>query len=369
MDFSVNTRAVVGLADALDMRAHNLTGAAGYLQEQSTLRFGSGLINELFQTHERIMATVEAFLRHAGDDYAAQYARGVGQAARSYTTSDASASARLDASLPGVIDPTISAHLADQSVGPEIFADPSCLALQLPPDYESEYPYEPDWYDLLSPTSIVRDVVWYVTSLLTKLGLLPEPCDPYETFTRPLCGDWAGLERVSFALTEVARALTYVSARIDTEARTLDRVWTGHAASNCRSALLRFAHDLHPAVDIVVQIAADYHEVAVRARAQGKALGTAVSTLVDLCGSLGVETGVELAAEALGDASTLGRIGKAVDTVLSDGRTMVELLAAVIHARHGHLEDLCQQIGILTLQPLAVNLPDDQPALPAPAQR
>jgi hypothetical protein len=369
MDFSVNARAVAGLADALDLRAHNLTGAAGYLQEQSTLRFGAGLINELLQTHERIMATVEAFLRHASDDYAARYARGVGQAVRSYTTSDASASARLDASLPGVIDPTISAHLADQSAGPEIFADPSCLALQPPPDYESEFPYEPEWYDLLSPTSIARDVVWYVTSLLAKLGLLPEPCDPYETFTRPLCGDWAGLERVSFALTEVARALSYVSARIDTEAGALDRVWTGHAASNCRSALLRFAHDLHPAVDIAVQIAADYHEVAVTARTQGKALGTAVSTLVDLCASLGVETGAELAAETLGDASAVRRLGEAVDTVLNEAGTMVELLAAVIHARHGHLDALCHQLGMLTLRPIAVNLPDDQPALPVPARR
>ena len=130
---------------------------------QSALKFGAGLINEVLQTHERIMTTVQTFLEHVADDYAERYSMGVAQAVRSYTTSDVNASARLDTTLPGVIDPSVPAHLADQSVGPEVFADHDSLVLHPPPDYEAQYPYHPTWYDLMSPASIPRDAVWYVT--------------------------------------------------------------------------------------------------------------------------------------------------------------------------------------------------------------
>jgi hypothetical protein len=368
MDFSVNARSVGGLADALDRRAHDLTSAASYLQAQSALKFGAGLVNELLQVHERVMATVDTFLRHASDDYAERYSTGVAQAVRAYTTVDASANARIDATLPGVIDPSVPAHLADQSIGPEIFADGEPLVLQPPPDYEAQYPYQPGWYDLMSPASIPRDAVWYVTGFLHKLGLYPEQCDPYQTFTRPLCGDWAGLERVSFALTSVARALSYVSAHVEAEANTLDKVWTGHAAGNCRSALLRFAHDLHPAVDIVVQIAAEYHQVAEASRENGKALATIVTALVDIVGSFGVEFGVEMTVDALADMRKVEEVAEALYDLIKFGKTFIEALGAVIHGSHLHLTELCTQLGLLTARPLSVNLPDDMPALPQPAR-
>src|SRR5439155_21694985 len=99
---------------------------------------------------------------------------GVSRAVASYRSSDLDARARLDASLPGVIDPAVPSRLADQSASPEIFADLTCLSLATPPDFQAEYPYHPHWYDLLSPSSIARDVIWYVTGVLAKLGLFPD---------------------------------------------------------------------------------------------------------------------------------------------------------------------------------------------------
>jgi len=368
MDFSVNTRAVAGLADALDRRAHDLTGAASYLELHGSLRFGAGISNELFQTHEQIMATVQAFLRHVGDDYAERYALEVGQAVNAYLGTDRTASARLDATLPGVIDPSVAPHLADQSVGPEIFGDGQWLQLATPPDFRAEYPYQPHWYDLLSPSSVPRDAIWYVTGFLAKLGLLPYQCDPYETFTLPLCGDWAGLERVSFALTEVARTLAYVSARLDEEATALDRVWTGHAASGCRSALRRLANDLRPAQDIVIEIAAQYHEVAVAAREHAEALGALASMLFDTVSSLGVDLGIELGADLLGDSSRLARIASTLGKVIGQGKTIIEALHLLIEGKEAHLDTLCHQVGLLTPRAVSVNLPDDMPVLPVPAR-
>jgi hypothetical protein len=368
MDFSVNPRALHGLSDALDLRAHDLTGAAHYLRTHSALAFGAGLGNELFQTHQQIMAEVESFLFRAGSDYAERYALGIGRAAYVYASTDQAASARLDASLPGIIDPSDRPHLAEQSVGPEIFTDPHHLHLADPPDFRSQYPYHPHWYDLLSPSSIPRDVIWYVTGALAKLGLLSEQIDPFETFTAPLCGDWAGLERVSFALTEVARALSFVSIHVTDEAGVLDRIWTGHAASNCRSALRRFAADLRPAADLVIEIAADYHKVAEAARQQGEALATLVTMMIDITGSCGTEVGVELA-ETLVDASRLAEIARALGRVIHEAKTAVELLHLVIEGANGHLSDLRAELGLLTVRPFTVNLPDDMPALPAAARR
>ena len=369
MDFSVNLGAVAGLVDALELRAHNLVGAASYLRVHSSLGFGAGLANELAHTHERMVGEITSFLRRAGNDYADQYSVAIGRAIRAYQTSDRQASARLDASLPGVIDPSQPDHVANQTLSPGIFADPSCLILATPPDFHAQYPYHPRWYDLLSPSSIQRDLVWHLTGLLTRLGLFSEQFDVYEGITAPLCGDWAGLEQVSFALTQVARALEYVSDRLDEEATSLDRVWTGHAAGNCRSALRRFAHDLRCAEDLVVAIAAEYHQVAVTAREQGEALTTLVTVIIDIAGSCGIEFGVELTADALFDLPRLSQIGTALWRVLRQAKNLIEVLHLTVEGAHSNLADLCHRLGVLTARPFVVNLPDDMPALPAPAHR
>jgi uncharacterized protein YukE len=364
MDFSVNARAVAGLADALDLRAHDLTRTSTYLQVNSRLTFGAGLINELAQTHEQAMSAIQTFLRHAANDNAEAYSRGISDALRAYATTDLAASARLDVTLPGVIDPSVPAHLADQSVGPEIFADPACLTFPDPPDFEAQHPYQPEWADALSPSSIPRDLVWYVTSALASIGLLPGPCDPFQTFVRPICGDWAGLARTSFALTEVAKALGFVSGRVNQEATGLDRVWTGNAASSCHSVLKQFAHDLLPACDVIGALADDYRQISDEAREKGEALAAVVSLLIDICGSLGVEVAAEISVEALADMPKLIRTSEEIYDALLTGVRLIEELTEVVHSQKIDINALALQLGILPTRPLDFTLPDAVPALP-----
>lgn len=364
MDFSVNARAVAGLADALDLRAHDLTRAGSYLQVNSRLTFGAGLINELAQTHEHAMSAVQTFLHHAADDDLEAYSRGVSAALRAYATTDAGASARLDATLPGVLDPSTPAHLADQSVGPEIFADPACLTFPDPPDFEAAHRYEPDLVDLLSPATIPRDVVWLVTSALAEIGVLPGPCDPFETFVRPICGDWAGFDRTAFALTQVAKALDFVSGRVDQEATGLDRVWTGNAASSCRSVLRQFAHDLLPASDVLTSLADDYQQVAAEAQKKGEALAEVVTLLVDICGSLGVEVALEIGVEAVADMPKLIRTGTEIMEAMGLGFRLIAEFEDVLRGRKVDIDALALQLGILPARPLDFTLPDTAPALP-----
>ena len=369
MDFSVNIRAVTGLADALDLRAHNLTGAADYLQANKDLRYGSGLLNELAQTHERIVVGLDTFLRHTGNDYAERYALAVGRAVHAYMTTDVAASARVDATLPGVIDPTDPPRLADQTLGPQIFDDPFCLTLATPPDYRSQYPYEPHFYDMFSPSSLARDIIWYGTGVLAEFAVIPEQVDPFEAFTAPLCGDVAGLKKMSFVLCGVATAIGYVSDRIDVEADVMDRVWSGHAASGCRSALLRFARDLRPAVDLVVKLAEEYDRVAEAARANREVMDMALTLMLDEAMTLGLDDAVELGSIALLDMPRLARIGARIWELIVKAKEMIALLHLTIEAANAQMSDAIVQLGMLTVPSFAINLPDDLPVVPGAAHR
>src|SRR6266542_1560487 len=206
MEFSVNTKALAGLGDMLDRRAHDLTRTAGYVDAQSYLQWCPCLLNVLTGAHDRIVREVDGFLRRAGNSHLHQYSVAVNGAIQEYRGSDQAADARLDATLPGGVDslPPTWAKPADQSLGPEIFADPAPLVLKIPPDFRAEHPFEPSWTDVFGPSSIDRDVLWAISKVGVRLGVLDEPIDAFEAFTLPLCGDWAGLERFSFALRQRA---------------------------------------------------------------------------------------------------------------------------------------------------------------------
>ncbi len=361
MGFSVNAKALGGLADMLDRRAHDLLKTAGYVTVHSTLQGGPGLVNVLSGAHGKIVDEIVAFLRRAATSYLTEYSIAVSLAVEAYTTSDQGSSARLDASLPGLDSlPPPSAQPADQSVGPEIFTDPAKLVLKIPPDYHADFPYQPSWADVISPTSIPRDVIWAVSHLAVDLGLIDRPVDPYEAFTVPLFGDWAGLERFSFALRQTVQALSYVCERVDSGTATQDRIWTGHAATNCAVALGRFTFDLQDAQGLLQEIANSYHDIAVSARAKEAALASLVSVAIDVAATFGVEAFVEAprAAEA---ASKLA-------TVLPDIMRGIEGLHASVEGGKSIAELRADDLVPLLTGSMNASLPGTMPALPTPAR-
>src|SRR2546430_7292510 len=363
MEFSVNTRALPGLADMWARRDHDLTRTADYLDAQSVLQWGQGLLNAMFGTHERIIKEVDAFLRRAGGSYLHRYSLAVAGAVEDYRTSDLSANARVDAILPGL--PAPGGQLADQTLGPEIFADPRKLVLKIPPDFRGEFAYQPTWTDLLSPSTIDRDVIWSLTGVAAKLGLLPHPIDPYETFTLPLFGDWPGMARVSFALTQVAQAVSFVGERIDSGAVALDRVWTGHAASNCAEALGRFTLDLEDAEGILYELATMYHDVAVAAHDKAEALSVLVALVLDIAGSLGVEAIVELVTDAPKVVAAASKIAQ----LIPDIQRIVESLHQIVEGAQRLGELRTDALTIALHGSMNAHLPDDMPVLPTPPHR
>src|SRR6266550_8193051 len=119
MGFSVNAKALGGMADMLDRRAHDLLKTADYVTAHSTLDVGPGLLNALSGAHGKIVKEDDGFLRRAATSYLTEYSIAVSLAIESYSTSDQGSSDRLDARMPGLDSlPPPSAHPADQSVGP-----------------------------------------------------------------------------------------------------------------------------------------------------------------------------------------------------------------------------------------------------------
>ena len=362
MEFSVNAKALVGLVDMLDRRGTDIGRVASYVNAHSALQWGPGLLNNFKGTHEQIGREVYAFLQRVANNYLYQYAAGVDGAIHDYDGSDQAANARFDGTLPGSDNrPPRSAQPADQTLGPDIFADPAKLVLKAPPDFSADYPYEPRWYDTFSPSSWGRIALWKITSAATTLGVLDHPIDAAQAFTLPLCGDWPGLERYSFALRQTAQALSYVAERVTGGATTLSRVWSGHAADNCTTALGTFALDLKDAEEIFNRLADGYHELAEAAREKGEGLVGLVTTVGDIVGSFGMAA-IFKPPEIIEKAPGLARVITHITEIIEGLHMTIEGGASLGKFR---ANDLSQMLSGSVNAKASTGMP----ALPTPAHR
>lgn len=364
MDLSVNVTALPGLSNSLGRQATELDAAARYLAETSVLAAGAGLINELRGVHERLIGQVCAFLRLVSVDFAGEYALRIDEAVRSYQSTDHRSAADLDALFPAGLDPGGASVTADLSATAGVFDDPPAYAFEPPPDYRAEYPYQPQWYDALSVADGPRDVIYEASRLAVWVGLIDRPIDPFEAFTAPLCGDWAGLERTSFALCQVATALIHIRGRVLAGADTIPRVWSGHAANSCREVLTGFGHDLWPVEDLIVKLAASYHGAAVQIRELSAELDAAVGLLIDVAATGGVGA-IEMGAEALVDVAEAEEAVMPMVNAMRTAFEVMHVLVAVVEKGGEALSGLGQQFGTLTDMDFNPTMPATMPTLPA----
>jgi hypothetical protein len=362
MEFSVNTKALVGLVDMLDRRGADVGRVASYVNAHSALQWGPGLLNNFRGTHEQIGREVDAFLHRVANNRLYQYAAGIDGAVQDYNSSDQAANARVDATLPGSGSlPPRSARPADQALGPDIFADPTKLVLKAPPDFSADHPYEPPWYDTFSPSSWGRDGLWKITSAATTLGVLDHPIDAAQAFTLPLCGDWPGLERYSFALRQTAQSLSFIGERVHNGAITLSRAWTGHAADNCATAFGSFTLDLKDAEEIVNRLADGYHELADAAREKGEGLVGLVTTVGDIVGSFGMAA-IFKVPEIIEKTPQLARLITHIAEIIEGLHMTIEGGASLGKFR---ANDLSQMLSGSVNAKVSTGMP----ALPTPAHR
>jgi hypothetical protein len=363
MEFSVNIEALAGLPVLLDRRARDLRAGRDYLLDNTRLAIGEGLLNRVVRGHGRVVGEVETFLLDAAGPYAERQADRIRGAIGSYRRVDAAAAARIDASLPLSPLPDRPAHRADPSAAAAIFedgAEPSAH-LRPPPDYTSRFPYQPDYTDLVSPSSVGRDAVWCVTSLAAKFGLLDRGYDPFEAFVKPVSGDWAGLYACGDVFDNLALELAESGGSVAAATRPLDQVWTGNAADGCGRFLDHFGHTLAASTGPLSAIAKEYRAAAQGAADLGELIGTLLSELLD-------HTAFALLNATTEGAFTLPQLLDDLRVVVRAVKKLIDMVSAV-DATLTALQASLNAFGIIQGHHPLPGLPTasaaaDEPALP-----
>lgn len=281
MTFSVNLNALRGLPPFLDRRARDLSAARSYVRDNTILRYGTGLAN-ILKRHEQNISLIAFYLRAAGDGYATTDSTRLRQAIAGYAAADSRAAKRYDATLPEPIATTPNSPVS-AGVGPEVFNDRSdaTAALLAPADHRADMPYQPSWYDLLSPTSLVRDLIWKLTSMAAKLGVLDRPYDAFEFFVDPYVGDWAGLLRCAEVFDHVADFLAAEAGDLDYAASETPQVWHGNAAGLCVTNLGSFRAIVADGSAPLRDLAKAYRSVANGVHDNEELMSTALTSLFD----------------------------------------------------------------------------------------
>src|SRR5258705_2769474 len=222
MEFSVNTSALVGLSDLLDRRWTDFESGRAYLKNNAHFSvLNKGILNAIWGKHQNIVDECDASLPSAAERFAGPCAVAVTEANVTYLHSDRNAVIRNDAAVPVASGPVgesaSAATTADPSLDRSVFADPYCptARLQPPPDHRGDYPYEMSYFDVLSPTTALRDVIWKVTGVAAMVGLLDRPYDIISEAVRPVSGDWARYRSCADVYDNVAQMVADAAACVD----------------------------------------------------------------------------------------------------------------------------------------------------------
>src|SRR2546430_15895493 len=96
MEFSVNAKALVGLVDMLDRRGADIGRVANYVNAQSALQWGPGLLNNNFRAaHKKVGEEVIAFLRRVRGNHPCPPPLRPGPAPKNYDTTPPTAQRRV----------------------------------------------------------------------------------------------------------------------------------------------------------------------------------------------------------------------------------------------------------------------------------
>jgi hypothetical protein len=364
MKFSVNAAALPGLAQLLDRRHQDLTDGLFYLHHNTHVEAGqAGILNWLLGEHRQVVAGVGAFLGRAGDGYAGPYATAIDRAAGYYGHTDATAAARLDATMAPPDDPgkhTPEAGQADPTLAATAFADPVCPGTnyQPPADHQAEYRYDFTPMDSMSPTSNVRELIWQVSAIAVDFGLLDHPYDVIDEAVKPFSGDWAAFAGCADVFSHLAAAVTDNGGCVQAGMRTLPRVWTGNAADACTAGLAGFAGTLLSAGPPLRDTSGAYRSAAEQIRAQAELLAALLTILIDEA----VEAAIDAASGGMfEEAQVATTIEDIVDTVLKL-RRVVAAAWDIAHSFAANGQVSTRNLGVIgnshPLPALTGSLPD-----------
>jgi hypothetical protein len=272
------------LPQALDRRSYDLDVARRYFTENTVIdTFG---VADILGVHQHVVAAISAYLGALNTTYADPDADRIRTVIASYRASDLRAAQRADAAIVGLPPglpqaPPLTA--AERAYGPAIFDDQRTptSALITPASPEAEFPYQPNWSDALSPSSVARDTIWKVTSMLADIGVMDRPIDPFEELVQPFVGDWAGMQRCAEVFTHLGVMLPQASSCVTDETELVPTVWTGNVAGMCERNLSAFATSLANGFAPLADLATSYQRVSAGVRDNAVIMETLITSMID----------------------------------------------------------------------------------------
>lgn len=280
MGFTVDADALARLPDLLDRLSDDASAARQYLMGNTKLHW-VGVLSLITDGHEHAVAETDSFFGTVAGPIAHDDAARVRAAIEYYRRTDAASAARVDATMahPSAGERavlTAGAH-------PGLFGDVTRVrdVLVPPSDHRGDFPYDPAWTEILSPTADIRAIIWLLTSLGAQLGICDRAHDPVADLMEPLSGDFSGLLRCADVFERLAGASAGMSSNVQWGAVCLDRVWTGNAADSCGGVLVRVDAALAEAQEPLRFLAEQYRRAADEIHEVNVLMGEVVNDLVD----------------------------------------------------------------------------------------
>ncbi|OJF10858.1 hypothetical protein [Couchioplanes caeruleus] len=207
-----------------------------YVKDNTVLAYGDGLLNKAKTGHEAIVSAVSYFLEDIAKYPAREGSIAVDQALDYYEQADRGAAAKLDdAGRDIYIDRHEFSNYYRMGGNASGFTDAYARRDRYKApiaDYDKadQFQYAPALWDVASPTSLARDAIWGATRLGAKMGIFDRAYDPFESWVKPLAGDWSGVRACADVWDNVALSLQDMSGNISRHALGVDGVWQGRAA-------------------------------------------------------------------------------------------------------------------------------------------
>ena len=258
---------------------------------------GGGLFNQLFDAHQRAVTAVEGVLdRIATVAEAGQ--TGLDQAARYYQSTDATAAASFDATLP--LSPCLTGSTLEAKVDGLACPPPPFADWRHPRDHleEPDVPEEPGGF-ASNPLAFLETLS--VSGMLMYALKEVFGFDPIEALVSQLLGDWEKLYECGVVMHNLAELCGDIAVNVDQGARDLDSVWNGNAGDAAVLYFKRFADSIDGLTGPLGKLR-DYHQQAAQAAWQAaEGVKAWISALIDeaivaaalmAAGSALIETGV-----------------------------------------------------------------------------
>jgi hypothetical protein len=300
----VDPAGLAGLAVAVGRAAEDAHATRAYYEKHGDIGWaGDGLINLCRGSDEKMQRDVRAFLGRLSNEVLPGVSAGVTAAREYYLRADQAGADRLDATMPA-LDPFPARRSVDPvPVGPgsrqrAAFADivePTAHHTE-PPDFDTRMPFEPKWHDIASVGALVRDAFWAVTWAASQLGMTDRPYDLYEIALKPICGDWAGMARVGYALERAGESVGDVSTNLVWAAQCTPGAWGGNAADAATANLYAAARALADARVAMTRMGQEYASAAQGAFNFSDTIGSLLVDASDAAVTAAVAAGLTAAA-------------------------------------------------------------------------